>query len=592
MKNNAFLSLAAILMVVLACSCKRTNSAKLNLDFELIDSKTGKHPGWYIDNDQNYNIGFDSKVVHAGKYSLKIENIGKYTSDTQVKEVYLIIENAKARKNIKLSGFIKTENTNSDSLGIFIMTSDAALQPFIFSKSKNFIGTHDWQEYSIDVTLNKELERFVIGGCLIGKGKVWIDDLKLFVDGKQIQYNPVTDFVANHKQVKWLRDNCTKIKTVQAESGFEDLQPLKEMIGNARIVGLGENTHGTSEVFKMKHRLVEFLASEMGFTIFSIEANLPEAYKLNDYVLYGKGDSKALLKGMYFWTWNTQEVLDMIEWMRKFNASGKGKIQFTGFDMQFYMGALENLSSFSKQNDRILKSKLDSLSVLFEKLRLKELQSFKSGEVNIMKQKCENIFSYVSKQQKRITRELSDLEFTWLKQNAAILVQFTELLETSGRNRDECMAKNIDWILDNNPKSKIVLWAHNYHISKDKITMGGFLNKKYADQYFNIGFFSNSGTYTAWNINRLSSDNVLPASEPGSIEYSFHKTGIKSFLFDFARANMNKPESKWLLDSLTSQNPGAVALNNPEFIISKISKSYNAVIFIDSTHASHCFDVH
>ena len=80
--------------------------------------------------------------------------------------------------------------------------------------------------------------------------------------------------------------------------------------------------------------MLEFLASEMGFTIFSIEANMPEAYRLNDYVLNGTGDPAQLLRGMYFWTWDTEEVLDMIRWMREFNKSGKGRVQFTGFDMQ------------------------------------------------------------------------------------------------------------------------------------------------------------------------------------------------------------------------------------------------------------------
>ncbi len=112
----------------------------------------------------------------------------------------------------------------------------------------------------------------------------------------------IDGFVTNKKELSWLKENCIKINTVQAESGFKDLQPLKKMIGNARIVGLGENTHGTSEIFKMKHRLIVFLYKEMGFTVFSIEANMPEAYKLNDYVQNGIGNSKNLLKGMYFWT--------------------------------------------------------------------------------------------------------------------------------------------------------------------------------------------------------------------------------------------------------------------------------------------------
>lgn len=132
----------------------------------------------------------------------------------------------------------------------------------------------------------------------------------------------------------WLKDNAIRLSTVEAGHGFADMQPLKKVIGDARIVSLGEATHGSREFFQLKHRMLEFLTTEKGFTIFSIEANMPEAYRLNDYVLNGNGDPVTLIKGMYFWTWKTEEVLDMVLWMRKFNKSGKGRIQFTGFDMK------------------------------------------------------------------------------------------------------------------------------------------------------------------------------------------------------------------------------------------------------------------
>ncbi|MGD8414321.1 MAG: erythromycin esterase family protein, partial [Candidatus Latescibacterota bacterium] len=135
-------------------------------------------------------------------------------------------------------------------------------------------------------------------------------------------------------EARWLAANAIPFDTPVAGGGFADLEPLEAIVGDARIVGLGEVTHGTREHFQMKHRLVQFLASEMGFTIFSIEASTPEAYRLNDYVLRGEGDPESLIAGMYFWTWNTEEVLAMVEWMRRFNASGRGTIQFTGFDMQ------------------------------------------------------------------------------------------------------------------------------------------------------------------------------------------------------------------------------------------------------------------
>jgi erythromycin esterase-like protein len=152
-------------------------------------------------------------------------------------------------------------------------------------------------------------------------------------------------------EVAWLKAAAIPLETCEAGHGFEDLEPLKDLIGDAHVVSLGECTHGTREVFQMKHRLVEYLASRRGFTIFSIEANMPEAYRLNDYVLEGKGDPKALIAGMYFWTWRTEEVLAMVEWMRQYNQSGKGRIEFTGFDMQTPDVAMDVVLAFLKKVD-------------------------------------------------------------------------------------------------------------------------------------------------------------------------------------------------------------------------------------------------
>jgi erythromycin esterase-like protein len=137
----------------------------------------------------------------------------------------------------------------------------------------------------------------------------------------------------------WIKANAVVFTTPEAGNGFEDLKGVGAIVGDARIVSLGEPTHGTREAFQMKHRLLEYLVEEKGFSIFSIEANMPESYRLSEYVIDGKGDPKALVAGMYFWTWNTQEVLDMVEWMRAWNvknpaSEGKPRLRFTGFDMQ------------------------------------------------------------------------------------------------------------------------------------------------------------------------------------------------------------------------------------------------------------------
>ncbi len=150
----------------------------------------------------------------------------------------------------------------------------------------------------------------------------------------------------NESPVDWIRSHAIRLTTAEAGHGFADLQPLERVVGDARIVSLGEATHGSREFFQLKHRMLEFLATQMGFSIFSIEANMPEAYRLNDYVLNGTGDPAQLLRGMYFWTWDTEEVLTMIRWMRAFNQSGKGRVQFTGFDMQTPTVAAEHVRTF------------------------------------------------------------------------------------------------------------------------------------------------------------------------------------------------------------------------------------------------------
>ncbi len=152
--------------------------------------------------------------------------------------------------------------------------------------------------------------------------------------------------------------------------------------------------------------------------------------------------------------------------------------------------------------------------------------------------------------------------------------------------RDSCMAENVTWLLNSRPNAKIILWAHNRHINRDPRLLGGFLSKKYGNDYFNIGFLSNGGTFNASTLEGIKS-NVMEESKAGSIEYSFHKTKIPIFLFDFSHANKNIPESEWLSKELNTRFIGSYILKDSMIFSQKISNCYNSVIFIDSTHASN-----
>ena len=136
-------------------------------------------------------------------------------------------------------------------------------------------------------------------------------------------------------QMSWIK-NIVPVRSVSDLEDFSDLEPLKEVFARVRYVALGESTHGTREFFQLKHRLLAFLVKEMGYRVFSIEAGSLPCQNINDYVLYGKGDRAAALASQGYWTWDTEEVTDLIEWMRQHNLSCQREqmCQFIGYDIK------------------------------------------------------------------------------------------------------------------------------------------------------------------------------------------------------------------------------------------------------------------
>jgi erythromycin esterase len=162
---------------------------------------------------------------------------------------------------------------------------------------------------------------------------------------------PKTDPEEAKAVVAELKKRAVPLATVQAGSGFDDLAAFGKAVGEARIVALGEASHGTREFFQMKHRLLEYLVKEKGFTVFAIEGNWPEALAADRYIKAGEGDAASALASMYFWTWQTEEVRDMVEWMRAFNqAPGQHPtLTFTSFDMQTAKVAAQKALDYLKQ---------------------------------------------------------------------------------------------------------------------------------------------------------------------------------------------------------------------------------------------------
>ena len=135
--------------------------------------------------------------------------------------------------------------------------------------------------------------------------------------------------------VAWLQQNAIPLRHIEAGNGFADLQPLKRILADARVVGLGETTHGTREFFQIKHRLLEFLVTEMAFNAFVLEASYAACQPINEYVLHGRGDRATVLTGQGYIPWDTEEFSEMLDWLRAYNQGvpDEKKVSFHGADL-------------------------------------------------------------------------------------------------------------------------------------------------------------------------------------------------------------------------------------------------------------------
>ena len=139
--------------------------------------------------------------------------------------------------------------------------------------------------------------------------------------------------------------------TLAGDGDSDGLAAFGKAVGDARIVALGEATHGTREFYQLNHRLFDYLVRQKGFTVLAIEANWPEALAVDRYIKTGEGNPREALAGMNFWTWYTEEMLDLVEWMRAYNqAPGQHPtLTFTSFDMQFGHAAADKAVEYLKE---------------------------------------------------------------------------------------------------------------------------------------------------------------------------------------------------------------------------------------------------
>lgn len=159
--------------------------------------------------------------------------------------------------------------------------------------------------------------------------------------------------------LKALQEYARPLQTTDPTPDFHDLKPLAETLEDATVIGLGEATHGTREFFRMKDRIIRYLVTEAGLRLFALEANFSETLAINNYVTTGAGDPLDALAGIYFWTWDTEEVLALIEWLRGFNEDRPSgdQVRFYGIDMQYTAGPARAIRDYLADEDPELRAR-------------------------------------------------------------------------------------------------------------------------------------------------------------------------------------------------------------------------------------------
>ncbi len=307
---------------------------------------------------------------------------------------------------------------------------------------------------------------------------------------------PSTTTVVNERTS--LNALLTPLKKSPLELDNQDLKVF-DNLKTVPIIGLGEATHGTKEFFEMKHRLFKYFVENFNHRVFAFEMDYGESLIFDEYVQTGKGDLVQLMKDkMYFWTWNTVEVKNLLEWMKTYNQTKaeSERIHIYGIDCQTFS---YNVPELLKRINVITPSLNENLTKLIG--TLPRIENGYKGELH---DKIVEAKQLISENKNLIVTKSSLKEYSIIEHLADIILQtdvYSIEIVTNPYTtlRDKYMADNVGWLSEQS-SFPMSVWAHNLHIANDGSNMGAVLSQKYQEKYKTIGFSFANGTVTAKNL--------------------------------------------------------------------------------------------
>jgi erythromycin esterase-like protein len=385
--------------------------------------------------------------------------------------------------------------------------------------------------------------------------------------------------------------------------------PLMKVIGDVKYVLLGEASHGTSEFYTNRTEITKKLIVEKGFQFIAVEGDWPSCYEVNRYV---KGyetsysSAKEVLQAFNrwpTWMWSNEEVLELIEWLKKYNETQDTKIGFYGLDVYSLWESMEAIITYLKNTESPELDQAQKAFECFEPFHRKPEQYGVSAALYGEDCREEVLELLQGMLAKRNTHQNDDEANLNLVVNALVTANAEYYYEAMITNddqswniRDTHMVEALEHVSNYyGENAKGIVWEHNTHIGDARATdmarsglvnVGQLTREKYGeDNVYAIGFGTYQGTViasTKWG----SPFEVMtvPKATKGSWEYYLNQVQLGNSLLLFNEEN----ESEFA-DTIGHRAIGVIY--HPEYehmgnyVPTMVSKRYNAFIYVEETKA-------
>lgn len=409
---------------------------------------------------------------------------------------------------------------------------------------------------------------------------------------------------------------------IPVEQGVPADDSLFDLVDDAHVVLIGEASHGTHDFYAARAQMTRRLIEEKGFAAVAVEADWPDAYRVNRHVRGHDDDQDAEQALRDFerfptWMWRNTDVRDFVGWLREHNstvANERGKTGFYGLDLYSLRRSIAEVIGYLERVDPQAAGRARERYSCFDHLDDGEKYAFAAafgaGE------RCEQqVVEQLADMQRhaldyaRRDGLLAEDEQFYAERNAR-LVQAAEQYYRSmfgGRIsswnlRDQHMVETLRALHEHlGEQAKIVVWAHNSHLgdaratevsAQGELNVGQLVREHYGEDCRSIGFTTHSGTVTAaddWD-GPVERKRVRPALE-GSVEDLLHSVGRQEFLLRFDTA----PDAADMLRTERLERAIGVIYRpqterQSHYFHARLAEQFDAVIHLDRTEALEPLD--